>query len=330
MRTRRLRQFVCLILLSVQFGPDLVSPAVHAQGGILYSTGFEPEDGFNLQQPLVGHGGWTGVGSDQLLQAGGSGIVTNFFEGEGQQAYVGFSPLSGTNDFLSVWRPLGYSPLAAGTPIVRFTVSMAIFDSTFPEYDYFRWSVYNTNNGGQRLFSIDFDNSTTNICYLLDDGVFVPTGFSFELEGLYDLEVTMNFASNLWTASLNGAVVVNSRPMTTTGAALNLGDIDAVWVYRFPDSPGDNFMTFDNYQVTAEAPVPLPAQLTPLAGPSGGAFVLRLAGEPGRKYALDASQDLSNWTALKTNVVGFDGTVDFADTSAGALPLRYYRGRLVP
>ena len=89
-------------------------------------------------------------------------------------------------------------------------------------------------------------------------------------------------------------------------------------------------MAFDNYRITAEGPAPLPAQLTPLAGPSGGAFVLRLEGEPGRKYALEASNDLSNWTALKTNVVGLDGAVDFADTSAGSFPLRYYRGRFVP
>jgi len=265
-----------------------------------------------------------------LSQALGNGLVTNFFEGEGQQAFVGFSALSGSNDVLSVWRPINYSPLAEGTPIVRFSVSMAVFDSTVPHFDYFRWSVYNTNNGGQRLFSLDFDNTTTNICYLLDDDQFVPTGYSFELEGLYDLEITMNFASNRWSALLNDALIVNARPMTTRGTALNLGDIDAVWVHQVPGSPGDNFMAFDNYRVTAELPAPMPSRLSPVTGPSGGVFVIRLEGEPGRTYALDFSSDFVNWAPVKTNVVGLDGTVDFADTALGVSPSRYYRGRLVP
>ncbi|HUL51365.1 MAG TPA: hypothetical protein VLU94_02145 [Candidatus Nitrosotalea sp.] len=313
----------------------MVTSLVSAQTFFVYDTGFEPGNGFSIDQPLAGQSGWIGVGSDQFLQFGGNGLVTNFFEGEGQQAYIGFSPLSGTNDILNVWRPLNYSPLAAGTPAVKFSVSMAIFDSTIRYYDSFLWSVYNTNNPGQRLFSIDFDNVTGNICYLLDDGIFVPTGFAFELAGpdglgLYDLEVTMNFASNRWSASLNGTIIANARPMTTKGAMLNLGDIDAVWINQTPGSPGDNFMVFDNYRVTAEKALPLPAQLAPVAGPGGGAFVLRLQGEPGRSYALDASADLAAWTALKTNVVGIDGMVDFADTSAGAWAHRFYRGRLVP
>jgi hypothetical protein len=330
MRMRSAMPGACAVLLTIWFGVEQTCSSLVAQESVIYSTGFEPADGFNVDQPLVGQGNWIGVGSDHLMQASGNGIVTNYFEGEGQQAFVGFSPLSGSNDVLSVWRPIGYAPLAAGTPVVTFSVSMAVFDSTIPKYDYFRWSVYNTNNGGQRLFSIDFDNSTTNICYLLDDGIFVSTGYSFELEGLYDLVVTMNFASNRWSATLNDTIIVNSRPMTTRGAALNLGDVDAVWVYQIPGSPGDNFMVFDNYRVSARVAAPLPAQLRPLAGPAGGAFVIRLIGEPGRKYALDASADLSSWTALKTNLVGIDGTVDFADTSVNATPLRFYRGRFVP
>jgi hypothetical protein len=74
----------------------------------------------------------------------------------------------------------------------------------------------------------------------------------------------------------------------------------------------------------------MPAQLTAIAGPVGGVFVLRLQGESGRQYAIDASDDLSTWTALKTNVVGLDGTFDFADTTAGGSRHRMYRGRFVP
>jgi hypothetical protein len=54
--------------------------------------------------------------------------------------------------------------------VVTFTVVMSIADSSDPALrDSFRWSVYNTNAEPTRLFSLDFDNATTNIAYLLDD-----------------------------------------------------------------------------------------------------------------------------------------------------------------
>ena len=93
---------------------------------------------------------------------------------------------------------------------------------------------------------------TTNINYELDDDLFVPTGFLFERNGEYDLVVTMNYADNLWSAVLNDFTIVDSQPMTTTHSALDLGDIEAVWVNRQVGIYGDNYMVFDNYSVTAE------------------------------------------------------------------------------
>jgi len=305
-----------------------------AQSTAVYSTGFEPAEGFNIDSPLTDHGGWIGVGSDTLREDRGNGIVTNFIEGNGQHAFIGFSPLSGTNDSLNVLHPLSFNPAAAGQPVVKFLVTMAIFDSTNGIYDCFRWSVYNSENGGQRLFSIDFDNSTLRINYLLDSGEFVPTGWGFEDGGAYDLEVTMNFASNVWSATLAGAdeavLIVNAQKITTTNAVLTLGDIDAVWVYGpSTNAPGNNFMVFDNYRVTASASAPLPFQLEGFGQDANGNFSLRLAGEPGRHYAIDATTDFVDWYALKTNSVGTDGTFDFVDTTAANYSLSLYRARLV-
>ena len=301
-----------------------------AQSTAVYSTGFEPAEGFNIDSPLTDHGGWIGVGSDTLREDRGNGIVTNFIEGNGQQAFIGYVPLSGTNDTLNVWRPLNYDPIAANTPVVRFSVSMAIFDSTNAVYDCFRWSVYNNFNGGQRLFSIDFDNSTLGINYILDSGDPVPTGFAFSPGGKYDLEVTMNFDENLWSALLNGVLFVNAKPVTTVGLPLILGDIDAVWVYGpYTNAPGNNFMVFDNYRVTAAVTAPLPFQLEGFGVGANGDFSLRLTGEPGRHYAIDATTDFVDWYALKTNSVGTDGTFDFVDTTAANYSLSLYRARLV-
>ena len=307
----------------------LQSSAV-AQGANLYSTGFEPVDGFDINFPLADQAGWIGLGSDNLPEYRGNGIVTNFIEGNGQHAYIGYSPLSGTNDTLNVWRPLNYDPIAAGTAVVRFSVSMAIFDSTNRVYDCFRWSVYNNASGGQRLFSIDFDNSTLGINYLLADGDFVPTGFTFTPGGEYDLEVIMDFADNRWSAMLNGVLFVSAKPITTIGATLTLGDIDAVWVYGpYTNAPGNNFMVFDNYRVTAEAAAPLPFQLEGFGRDANGNFSLRLTGEPGRQYAIEATTDFAGWSALKTNSVGTDGTLDFVDTTAVNYSRSFYRARLV-
>ena len=308
----------------------LQSPAV-AAGANLYSTGFEPAEGFDINLPLADQAGWIGVGTDSHLEYRGNGIVTNFIEGNGQHAYIGYSPLTGTNDTLNIWRPLNYDPIAAGTRVVRFSVSMAIFDSTNRVYDCFRWSVYNNAGGGQRLFSIDFDNSTLEINYLLDSGDFVPTGFTFTPGGEYDLEVTMNFADNRWSAMLNGVLFVSAKPITTIAAALTLGDIDAVWVYGpYANAPGNDFMVFDNYRVTAEAAAPLPFQLEGFGRDANGDFSLRLTGEPGRQYAIDVTIDFADWSALQTNSVGANGTFDFVDTTAVKYSRSFYRARLVP
>jgi len=327
---------LCRSLLVLTVTVLLSLSSALAQPTVLYSTGFESSEGFNLDSPLVDQANWTGVGADGNKQLNGNGLVEDFFGGQGQHAYVGFDPLTGTNDTLNVWRPLNFDPIAAGKPVVKFTVSMAIFDSTNGVYDSFRWSVYNNTNGGTRLFTIDFDNAFTNINYILDDGVIVPTDYSFEPadldqnKGIYDLEVTMNFASNVWSATLNDVLFVSSKRITTRGAALNLGDIDAVWVYGpYTNAPGDNFMVFDNYKVTAEASAPFPFQLESLGHLSNGAFLLRLSGEPGRNYAIEATTDFVDWFALKTNTAGPDGTLDFLDTTATNYSHSSYRGRLV-
>lgn len=307
---------------------------VGAQSTNLYSTGFELSEGFDPRLTLIGQGDWTGTDFN------GNGFVTNAFEnGPGgepfglQQAFVGFYPLTNTQGTLNVWQPLDFDPVAANVPIVTFSVTMSIFDSTIamPNRDCFRWSVYNAINGGTRLFTLDFDNATLKINYELDDNVFVWTGFNFEnavsTNGQYDLIVTMNFADNVWSAWLNDVQIVDSKTMTTKGAALNLGDVDAVWVNDIFGQPGNNFMVFDNYTVTAE---PYPVRLDALQRLASGAFLLRLTGEPGRQYAIDATTDFVDWFALKTNSAAADGTFDFLDDTATNFSSSFYRARLVP
>src|SRR2546421_12135700 len=92
---------------------------------------------------------------------------------------------------------------------------------------------------------------------------------------------------------------------------------DAVWFYGpYANAPGNDFMVFDNYRVTAEAAAPLPFQIEGFGRDANGGFSLRLTGEPGRQYAIDVTIDFADWSALQTNSVAADGTFDFVDTTA--------------
>jgi hypothetical protein len=321
--------WLVLVVLS-----GVISPRAFAQGTNLYSTGFELSEGFDPRLTLVGQGDWTGTDFN------GNGVATNYFANDAagqpfgdQQAFVGFYPLTNTQGALNVWVPVDFDPVAANLPIVTFSATMAVYDSslTRPNRDCFRWSIYNTDNGGTRLFTLDFDNATLKINYELDDNQFVWTGFNFEnsgpTNGQYDLIVTMNFADNVWSAWLNDVQFVDSKPITTQGSVLDLGDVDAVWVNDTLGQPGDNFMVFDNYSIAAE---PYPVRLDALQRLANGAFLLRLTGEPERQYAVDATTDFVDWFALKTNSAAADGTFDFLDDTATNYSSSFYRARLVP
>ena len=298
--------------------------AVGGHAETLFSTGFEyPE--YDPAFTLAGQNGWTSY------PEGGNGLVTNLFPGLGQQAYIGSWEPTTAADSLVVWRPLGFDPASAGQPVITFSVTMEIFDSSeeLRAYqDCFRWSVYNRE--GTRLCSLDFDNANAEISYLLDTGSFVSTGYAFERgAGVYDLVVTMDFTANEWRASLNGTNVVEALPLTTTNAPLDLGDISAVWVpHEGAQRFGDNFMVFDDYQVLADVATVEPFRLEALGRLPGVGCVLRLHGQSGRRYAIDATADFVNWTALKTNEATH-GTFDYLDREGSVAAQRFYRGRFV-
>jgi hypothetical protein len=293
-----------------------------AAAGVVFATGFESSEGYSNLHPLSGQAGWT---SDPYGVGNG---VDGLLPGQGQQAYIGAFPPTDDAQSVVVWRPINIDPVAAGTPLVTFTVDLMILGSTSTNHDNFRWSVY--NRAGNRLFSVEFDNTNTNIYYLLDDdeGAGVDTEFSFERGGLYQLKLEMDFGSNRWSAALEGLAIVANQPMTTRGATLDLGDVDAAWVIG-GEVFGDNYMLFDDYRIVAEArPAPAP-RLESLGYLPGAGFALRLTGTAGRAYALEATTDYAAWTSLKTNLTGADGISDYLDSGAGAWPHRFYRAREV-
>lgn len=214
----------------------------------IYQTGFEFSEGFQPGFLLVGQAGWLGQGT------GGNGIVSEFFPGDGQQAFVGFSPPNPGEDDQFVWRAVNHTPVLATQPIVTCTVDMAVIDSTNSNYDDFEWVAFNSNV--ERLFTLNFDNTNLSIFYQLDDGIYVDTGMEFENSTNYELVITMDFAENRWGATLDGTPLVEDKAITTQGFLLDLADMDAAWKIR-DGTPGNNYLLFDNFSLVA-GPSPAP------------------------------------------------------------------------
>lgn len=299
----------------------LISRANAAQT-VLYSTGFEANEGFPVGTMLSGFGGWTNFGT------GGSGIVTNFFAGLGQQAYIGFAPPSGMNDLFNVWRPLNVSLAPTNQTVVRFSVTMAVFSSTNGHYDSFRWSIYNTN--GHRLIALDFDTSNHLITYGLDDAVgFRSTGYQFASNALYDLVITMNLSQNKWMAVLGGVTIADGLNLTTVGAPLNVAEVDAVWAVQTPGAAGDNYLVFDNYVITAEEPAASTLALDLISASTNGNFNFRLQGQQAVRYAIESSTNLTAWSGVATNSSD-NGSLDFSDPALASQRYRFYRARQLP
>jgi hypothetical protein len=288
---------------------------------VLYATGFEAAQGYSMAKPLRDQGGWLGEGS------GGNGVLTNFFEGWGQQAFVGFSPPAPKDDLLNLWRPFKVAAPTPDRPVWKLSVWMQVVDSTNGEYDDFRWSAYNTED--VRLFTLNFENASTDITFALeDDTTFRASGFTFSTEVIYLLEIWMNFARNNWQAVLNGQVVVDAQPISTTGARLDLSDIGAVWALGTKGAAGDNYLLFDDYQLSIEPTDHIPATLELLGFNAEGAFELYLHSERGRTFSLDVSSDLREWTSLGTKLLD-EGWWFFTDTTAPDYAVSYYRAREV-
>jgi hypothetical protein len=213
----------------------------------IYATGFEPSDGFSTAFTLNGQSGWTNGG----VGTGANGIVTNYFSGLGQQAFVGFSsPTPAVNT--AVYRPFNFNIDTNTRPIVQFSVNMDVVQSTDGVYDDFWWIIANAS--GHSLFGFAFTDGSGVIqpyYYSLDSGPAVNIN-DYSLNSIQTLVVTMDFGANAWLASFDGIPqFFTPEPITTTGAALTLGDIEALWTIGNANAPGNNYMLFDNYSVTA-------------------------------------------------------------------------------
>ncbi len=292
---------------------------------IIYATGFEAEEGFDLNFTIPGHDGWQANLANDSGKS--NGLVDNAFEGQGQQAFIGYTPPN--SEEASVFRLSRITPIAdfpQDAPVIRFNIDMAIADSTNNERDIFSWSAFNTNN--EFLFSLHFDNETKLILYDLNNSrETVSTKATFAHDILYHLEVSMDFHRNLWCATLNETVIANAQPITAQdNIALTFSGIDIVWHIFKPKSPGDNYILFDNYSLVRAGPLRPPSRVAIQGILPDGRCVLRVFGEPTAEYQIEASADFHVWTPIKIGRTSAeDGAFDIVDEEAPRFPNRFYR-----
>jgi hypothetical protein len=288
---------------------------------VLYATGFEVSEGYSTNLILSGQQQWHQAGS------GGNGVIPNAIVNEGQQAFIGYTAPNAGDSFLSLWHPLNYIPQTNQSEVVKFSVWMAIVDSTSTNRDDFRWVVYNRQTN--RLFSLIFDNASLLVAYQGDgDAGMVATGKKFTNDTVYELVVTMDFNRNQWSATLNQDSLVENLPLSSRGAPLTLGDIDAFWVLGDSSKPGNNYMIFDRYRVAVESSaIRTPPRLSTVSRLADGAFILSVIGQPNQSCVLEATADFRQWTPIQTNSTS-DGIWVAIDWTASGQNQRFYRVRL--
>lgn len=322
------------------------SPTAHAAPPIrtnLFFTGFEFVEGFDPLYLLDEQNGWYHLpvyNGEINIDLPADGILVNAFPGLGQQAWVGGEFVEDNPiDQVQVWHPTVLDPIPTETPIIKFSVLMAIEDlEPTDKGDFFRWSIYNSDD--VRLFSLDFDNLDRSIAYLLENSNpqpedFIPITTPFVRNVPQLLEISIHFANNTWSAWLDSTQLVANAPVTTESATKkSLGQIRALWIPTTaapsPAHHEKSRLVFDNFSLSAESEptIPIEPTLLTLGRTTNGFYALRLIGEPNCRYVLDYSTDSSTWFPFRTNIA-VDGSFDHIDTNAPVLPQRFFRARLL-
>jgi hypothetical protein len=231
-------------------GTIFLSGNLSPAGDVIYATDFE-SFGYGLNR-AAGADSWGGVN----LAPGVQGIV-NAFTGQGLGGFLGFNTPSDT--LVSVYRPLNFQPIAQGRPLVTILIDLAIVDSSNGAYDSFGLGLFNRNS--EFLAGVFFDNSNLGVYYDNHSGVLFDTGTRFQNGAGYLLAMTIDYAANTWAATLNGTLLFTNRTFHAAGLVRDLGPVTFDWFVSDRANPGNNYLLFDDFSITA-SPTPSPPVIT--------------------------------------------------------------------
>lgn len=291
---------------------------------ILYETDFS--DFATGDDRLVGTDGWLGTNEGQAVH----GTIAGTFEDGNIAGTLGFDiPLfEGTDNVVSIWRPINVDPVANDT-LIRFSSDMAIIDSDNDLYDSFYFSVFNQD--ADLLAAVVFDNTIDSEGIWRYDGTeggFTDTGAPFTIDQVYDFSFTIDYANNLWSATLDDLSLFEDAPFTESTATKDLGDVSAEWEVTDPDNAGTNWLYFDNWKVS-EIDRETTETITPtiVRGPNKKAR-LNWTAAAGETFQVEYSDDLQTWKQdLADSAITVEGEngARYVDESATTVNVRYYR-----
>ena len=339
-----------LFLVALAFSP--------ARGVDLYGTDFSlfipgadriagaPASGSTPIIPAMD--GWTGTHAGQDR----SGIIAeadHAISGIGNAAYLGgnTSPVLTGGAAMYVRKSYNYAPVATGNEIVTLRVLAGIKDSSGLTRDDFEFLIYNNNSlgggaaGAWPLAGIQFDNSQINpqtfqpyqavYRYGYDTTTqslrYVNTGVTFIYDSLQELELRINFRTNLWSATLDTVPLFSDIPFYNGPYARNLGSLLVQCRATAALAPGGNYLLFDDLSVRAE---PVAAALPPeLTVTTGAGAALQWHQEAGYYYEIQYADVIGFWKAdlpgASGSAVNTGFTGRLTDSSAAGVPRRFYQ-----
>ncbi|MHB8524324.1 MAG: hypothetical protein ACYDH9_26690 [Limisphaerales bacterium] len=228
-----------------------------------------------------------------------------------------------------------YSVTNPATLYARFTVNFTALPTKAGTYfahfkdasTGFRARLFaGTNNAAPGCLRLSIANAATDPTLAAP----VPTDLSLNTD--YAVVIRYEVATGSSALWLNPGSEADPAVLASDAATTN-----SVTSFAFRQSlssgSGMGELSVDNLLVgTAFADVvpqmSPPTQCSLTAAWLGGALQLTLAGEAGRTYAIEASDDLVNWTFLDT-VTDPSGSMVFTEGPAEGFGARFYRARLL-
>ena len=305
-----------------------------AQAELLYYTHFDAfPEGDNEWHAFEG---WTASDTTSGAQAIDSTPLNGL-----KAAVLGFNRPN--RALTSVAKSLGYDPTVQNNPLISFAILFGVEDSTdetnYRRDDFF-FSFY--NSAGAPLASIRISNTDADYGFWYrtgsrsQGGREYDTGFDFVQGELYELVGEINFATNRWSAYLDGLPLFENAPFNESNQDLNLGFLAAEWEIGlgFPAAYGDNYLLVADVLIeTVENPPP-PVVITSIARVTSGGIGISWQASPGYQYQIEYSDNLETWeTDLPDSTFAAPAnlqTLQFIDASAGQVSERYYRVRQSP
>jgi hypothetical protein len=300
------------------------------------------EAGDPSQGPFFAGGGGRGGPGKNAAPAGGF-TGTQIFSTYGSVKEPGEPNHCGVLGGFSVW--FTYAPPTNGFLTVDtigsgFNTILAAY--TWNGVDFSTLNPLNCANlpgaGGE---SIVFGATNGTTCYIVVDGVSNASGTVY-------LNYSLVAPPVILTSPVSRTVQEGSN-VTLTAAASGVPTPALRWRFNSDLLAGatNTSLTRTNFQLASEGAYDLvatnvagaatssvarlyllstncPAKFMDSSNAASGAFNALLLGGFGSNYVIQASTNLSNWTALLTNVFT-NGLFQFTDTNAAAFSNRYYR-----